>query len=114
MGTVINHGVIDGVDPVTNLHNQHEYTKYISIHLRNKQTMSILAIGISMFNSINMMYGYAYGNAVLKDFATKLKNVVGGKGLVFRLDGDKICDLFKRVYQTGTQRGIQTCTESCT
>ena len=45
--------------------------------------MSILAIGISMFNSINMMYGYAYGNAVLKDFATKLKNVVGGKGLVF-------------------------------
>lgn len=89
VGTVINHGVIDGVDPVTNLHNQQEYTKYISIHLRNRQTMSILAIGISMFNSINMMYGYAYGNSVLKDFATKLKNVVGGKGLVFRLDGAK-------------------------
>ena len=35
------------------------------------------------------MYGYAYGNAVLKDFATKIKNVVGGKGLVFRLDGAK-------------------------
>lgn len=89
VGTVINHGVIDGVDPVTNLHNQQEYTKYISVHLKNKQTMSILAIGISMFNSINMMYGYAYGNSVLRDFATKLKNVVGGKGLVFRLDGAK-------------------------
>ena len=110
VGTVINHGVIDGVDPVTNLHNQQEYTKYISHHLSSKQTMSILAIGISMFNSINMMYGYAYGNSVLRSFAIKLKNIVGGKGLVFRLDGAKfaICsNIYTRQELKEVYRHIQ-------
>lgn len=110
VGTVINHGVIDGVDPVTNLHNQQEYTKYILNHLSNKQTMSIITIGISMFNSINMMYGYAYGNSVLKDFATKLKNIVGGRGLVFRLDGAKfaICsNVYTRQEMQEVYRHIQ-------
>lgn len=110
VGTVINHGVIDGVDPVTNLHNQQEYTKYISLHLSSKQTMSILAIGISMFNSINMMYGYAYGNSVLRSFAIKLKNIVGGKGLVFRLDGAKfaICsNIYTRQELKEVYRHIQ-------
>ena len=110
VGTVINHGVIDGVDPVTNLHNQQEYTKYILHHLSNKQTMSIITIGISMFNSINMMYGYAYGNSVLKDFATKLKNIVGGRGLVFRLDGAKfaICsNVYTRQEMQEVYRHIQ-------
>ena len=110
VGTVINHGVIDGVDPVTNLHNQQEYTKYITHHLSNKQTMSIMTIGISMFNSINMMYGYAYGNSVLRDFAVKLKNIVGGRGLIFRLDGAKfaICsNVYTRQEMQDVYRHIQ-------
>ena len=89
VGTVINHGVIDGVDPVTGLHNINEYTKFVSAQLKDKQVFSIISIGISVFNNINMMYGYAYGNAVLKDFAVKIKNIIGGRALLFRLDGAK-------------------------
>lgn len=89
VGTVINHGIIAGVDPVTGLHNQQEYTKYIQRKIDGENSMTILAVGISMFNSINMMYGYATGNSALGQFAEKTKALVGGRGLLFRLEGAK-------------------------
>ncbi|MGN0394417.1 MAG: EAL domain-containing protein [Coprococcus sp.] len=94
VGTIVNHGIVDCVDPVTNLHNNNEFNKIIKLNMESRLAFSVLGIGIDMFNNINMLYGYAYGNEVLKKFAIELKNIIGGRGMLYRLDGAKFAVCF--------------------
>jgi diguanylate cyclase (GGDEF)-like protein/PAS domain S-box-containing protein len=115
VGMIVNHGIMDGVDAITGLHNQQEFSKFINKHVEKRDTFTIIEVGISMMNSINMIYGYSYGNDMLKRFAALLKNAVGGNGVVFRVDGAKfaICTkLYTRDKITALYRNIQDMAEA--
>lgn len=87
-GTLINHGIIDNVDPVTSLYNVYEFLNRIKQLQEEKEQepISVLLIGIILFQDINYAYGYAFGNKVLRTYGEQLKELVRGHGRVFRMD----------------------------
>jgi diguanylate cyclase (GGDEF)-like protein len=88
-GTIVNHGIIDSIDPITNLHSHKQFMNRLHGMIEEKHPMIVMKIGISMFSHINVMYGYMYGNEVLRRFAEQLCETVGKCGEVYRLDGAK-------------------------
>lgn len=88
-GTIINHGIVDEVDPVTNLHTNAEFTKSIHRLIEERTAACVVKVGIEHFRHINAMYGQEGGNQVLRLFGIELQDLVAGKGRVFRLEGAK-------------------------
>lgn len=117
-GTLTNHGIVDNVDPITNLYNIYEFSKYLSRMKTEHQSAHILCIGINQFSEINTVYGYITGNQILQKFALKLQDLIRGNGRLFRLDGVKfsmileqsspeiIDELYKKITDIG-RCGIQ-------
>ncbi len=54
---------------------------------KNKSELTVLLLCINNFSEINDTYGYECGNAILREFAWKLKNIVGSDVKTFRMDG---------------------------
>ncbi len=88
-GTIMNHGIVDEVDPVTNLHTNAEFTKSIHRLIEERTAACIVKVGIEHFRHINAMYGQEGGNQVLRLFGIELQDLVAGRGRVFRLEGAK-------------------------
>ncbi len=88
-GTIINHGIVADVDPVTNLHTNGEFTKSIHRLLEERSAACLLNLGIEQFRHINTMYGQEGGNQVLRLFGMELQELAHGKGQVYRLEGAK-------------------------
>ena len=98
-GTITNHGIIDTIDPVTNLGNTFSFLDYITKVQQEKQGVDILVIGISEFHVINDSYGYETGNVILHNFAQKMLKITDKGMQLFRLNGVKfafVIDDFSR------------------
>lgn len=52
-------------------------------------SISLIMIDIDYFNSVNDLYGHAYGDAILKEFAQYLKTFVRGMDIVTRYGGEE-------------------------
>lgn len=88
-GTIINHGIADNIDPITGLYNIYEFLNTARDLIKDKLRAGVLMLGFNHFSDINDIYGYVFGNAILKDFATKVKALLNGEGQLFRMDGAK-------------------------
>ncbi len=88
-GTIVNHGIVDEVDPVTNLHSNAGFTKRIHRLVEERTPACVVKVGIEHFRHINAMYGQQGGNQVLRLFGIELQDLVAGKGQAFRLEGAK-------------------------
>lgn len=54
---------------------------------KNKIDISVLEIGINNFSNINDVYGYLFGNRVLREFASLIYSVVReAGGMIFRMN----------------------------
>ena len=53
-----------------------------------------MQLGINRFSIVNDVYGYAFGDKVLKKIADKLVTVTRGVGNVYRMDGAKFAIIF--------------------
>lgn len=89
VGTIQNHGVIENVDPVTNLYNVYEFLNYMKKVQNGGIPVDILVLGISGFHLINDTYGYTNGNRILKDLGQQLRELAGEDKKLFRLNGMK-------------------------
>ncbi len=103
-GTIINHGIVDEVDPVTSLHTNAEFTKSIHRLIEERTAACVVKVGIEHFRHINAMYGQEGGNQVLRLFGIELRDLVAGKGRVFRLEGAKFAFYLYDVDQDETRR----------
>lgn len=88
-GVIANHGIIDNIDPTTSLYNLYEFLHALKVIREKKRVVTILMLGIKRFADINDVYGYSFGNKVLKEFAHCLRNMCKGRGMVYRMDGAK-------------------------
>ncbi len=88
-GTIRNHGVLDSFDPVTNLNNLYSFFSDIKARCKEKKKSTVLVIGLSQFSGINDIYGYTFGNDVLKELAFHMLITLGPFGKVYRLEGTK-------------------------
>ena len=90
-GSIINHGVIDNVDPVTNLYNVYRLVDELRAYKSEKKAVSLLVVSINSFRRINNTYGFEFGNKVLRRFAQLMLEQVRDRGRIFRLNSVKFC-----------------------
>lgn len=98
-GTITNHGIVDNIDPVTNLYNVYEFLKTLGRVKNQRIKGTILGIAINQFSEINSAFGYDIGNKALLEFANRLRTVINGKGQAFRLDGAKFALFINESYR---------------
>ena len=91
-GSITNHGITERVDATTNLYNVYSFLQ--EIRKRNGEKWLIMQLGINRFSIVNDVYGYAFGDKVLKKIADKLVTVTRGVGNVYRMDGAKFAIIF--------------------
>ena len=80
-------------DPLTGLYNR----RYLDSHLRSLlarsadsgEPVSLLMFDIDLFKSVNDVHGHASGDAVLVEFAERLRDGVRGTNLVARFGGEE-------------------------
>lgn len=95
VGTIENHGIMDNIDATTNLYNIYEFWRYMKKAKEEKLDSYLLVIGVNNFSEINDVYGYAFGDKVLRAVAAKLYTMVRKEGYVFRLDGVRFACCFE-------------------
>lgn len=107
-GTITNHGIQDNVDPTTNLYNLYEFLHELKKLREQRIDAKVLLIGFRHFSNINNVYGYHFGNEVMRCFGVELRELVKGRGSLFRMDGTRFAvvstsmsiDEIKELYQT--------------
>ena len=80
-------------DPLTGLHNR----RYMESHLKTLvdeaaqrgKTLSLLITDIDYFKAVNDTHGHDVGDAVLKEFALRLRRNIRGIDLACRLGGEE-------------------------
>ncbi len=80
-------------DPLTGLHNR----RYLDGHLQNlfdravtrRRPLSVMIADIDRFKSINDRWGHDAGDAVLREFAARLRRNLRGIDLVCRYGGEE-------------------------
>ncbi|MBQ8417430.1 MAG: EAL domain-containing protein [Phascolarctobacterium sp.] len=94
-GTLINHGIADFVDPVTGLYNHYKFLQTKKELMRAKQPMHIMLIGLNNFSDINFTYNFFFGNIILNQFATKIRNMLNESSTIFRMEGPRFAIISK-------------------
>ena len=95
LGTIENHGIMDNVDATTNLYNIYEFWRYMKKAKEEKKDSYLLVLGVNNFSEVNDVYGYAFGDKVLREVASKLYTLVRREGYIFRLDGVRFACCFE-------------------
>ncbi|MBO5487677.1 MAG: EAL domain-containing protein, partial [Eubacterium sp.] len=94
VGSIENHGIMDNVDAITHLYNIYEFSKFISRRRDAGEYLTVVMLGINKFNQINETYGYIFGNRVLREFGNRMRDVIKGRGMLFRMDGVRFACCF--------------------
>ena len=87
VGTIVNHGIVENIDATTNLYNIYEFWKNLRVVRESGECCKILMLGVNNFSDINAVYGYSYGDKVLRGLSSILLEMVSGIGKVYRMDG---------------------------
>ena len=83
-------------DELTGLRNSKFLMDYLDTALRhpNKRNKAVLLLNFVSFKTLNMTYGYMYGNEILKQIAFKIQEAVQSDEKLFRFDGDRFVVVF--------------------
>ena len=76
-------------DPLTDLPNRLNMSSYLEEHLGSGRPCAVLMLDLDRFKAINDTLGHAAGDALLKQVAKRLFNVIKEKEKIFRLGGDE-------------------------
>ncbi|MCR5209186.1 MAG: EAL domain-containing protein [Lachnospiraceae bacterium] len=88
-GAIRNHGLYGHVNGLTGLRNKYGFFEDLKVAISKEQGFVVSALSLTHFSAINTVYGYEFGNLVVQKFARKLVEVIGNRGLIYRLDGVK-------------------------
>ncbi|MBO6214190.1 MAG: GGDEF and EAL domain-containing protein [Lachnospiraceae bacterium] len=89
-GSIINHTIMDIVDPTTGLFNRDKLILDMRGRAKEKKPYYLVMVGVRNFFTINNAYGYETGNHVLQEIANRALARKGQNGSVYRIDGVKI------------------------
>ena len=79
---------IQSSDSLTGMLNRHSYDNRI-MHLTEEST--IISIDIDFFKRCNDTYGHVFGDDILKEVSSVIKESLGRDGLCYRTGGDEFC-----------------------
>ena len=85
-GSLTVHKGEEEYDAVTDLPKIQSFLSHISkIKKENKECL-LMALKLKHFTNINALYGYDFGNKTLYELAKMIRNIIGDKGCVYRLE----------------------------
>jgi diguanylate cyclase (GGDEF)-like protein len=80
-------------DPLTSLYNRRALEEVLpsmlSESMRQQRPVSVAMIDLDHFKTINDQYGHAFGDSVLKAFATHLGSLSRKRDLLYRMGGEE-------------------------
>ena len=82
-------------DGLTNIYNRKYFDYCYNKAILKRENISILMIDIDDFKKINDTYGHDIGDAVIKNTAKVIDNLLDKNDLVFRYGGEEFCVLVK-------------------
>ncbi len=122
-------GVTDGL---TGLSSPKQFERDVDSFIKDNPNSKNLMIHIDIddMSMCNNIFGYEYGNALIKEFASKLRNIKSKDKLVCKAASDKFClfvknitnhaemvlfieklhNLLRKPYHTATENGVFTAT----
>jgi diguanylate cyclase (GGDEF)-like protein len=84
---------LSGVDPLTKLPNRYFFYRYLNKAINKAKVentfLALLYIDLDRFKFINDTLGHTYGDLLLKETSTRLKECEGTKNMVARMGGDE-------------------------
>ncbi len=82
-------------DPLTGLYNRRYFEQALAEYLREftrlGAPLAVLTLDLDHFKSVNDTYGHDAGDVVLKQLATRLKNLTREHDIVARTGGEEFC-----------------------
>lgn len=108
-GAIQNHSSLSYLDTVTGLRSLYGFFEDMKASFWNQENCVLLLLGLSGFSDINDLYGYTFGNSVLRSLANVVQGEFANGGAVYRMDGTKfavlshsltaqqICDVYTRL-----------------
>ncbi len=96
-GAIKNHGSLSYIDTITGLRSLYGFFDDLKTLLWKKAKTTAVIIGITGFSIINDVYGYKFGNKVLRKLSNFIKNIFGNAGAVYRMDGTKFAILTRNM-----------------
>lgn len=88
-GAIKNNSSLSYIDTITGMKSLYSFFDDIKSFIWNKIKTSLLIIGINKFSFINEVYGYEFGNNVLRVFSKYIKDIFSDYGDIYRMDGTK-------------------------
>ena len=80
-------------DDMTGLYNRRYFDRHLGVMLSKAQSqdrdMALMILDIDHFKSVNDNYGHDIGDAVLREFAARLKRNIRGVDLACRFGGEE-------------------------
>lgn len=78
-------------DELTGLRNSKYLSEYLYRVLRNpyRKNKAVLLLNFINFKTLNITYGFLYGDEILKQIAFKIRTLLDSEDLFFRFDGDR-------------------------
>lgn len=86
-GTIINYGIADDVDNTTHLATKSAFLRRLEELAVEERSKMVMMVMLDSFSSLNILYGFRFGDEVLRTFAAQLQNMIGTTGEVYHLDG---------------------------
>ncbi|MBR4626764.1 MAG: GGDEF and EAL domain-containing protein [Ruminococcus sp.] len=103
-GSIKNHGQLSYTDGVTGLRSMYGFIDDLKITCWKKQKSCVLYIGSNGFSEINDMYGYSFGNAVLRELSSVITEIFGEKCMVYKIDGPKFAIISTELSQEEVEK----------
>ena len=85
-GTITNYGISASVDNVTHLSSKSAFLRRLEEMTREERQTTVVMVVLDKLSSINTLYGYRYGDEVLRHFGGRLQELVGERGTVYHMD----------------------------
>lgn len=88
-GTIKNHDVISYIDNMTGLRSLYSFFDDLKAMFWKHEKSVILLVGVNGFSNINDIYGYSFGNSILRMLSNLLTENFRNYGQIYRMDGTK-------------------------
>lgn len=103
------------IDELTGIANKRNFDnklqEMIEFAPEPEQSIVVGVIDLDGFAAINNVFGYAFGDEVLKEAAKRLQSIVWGKGFVARYEGDEFAFILNAVCDE--QEALRIGTDIC-
>ncbi|MDE5584636.1 MAG: EAL domain-containing protein [Ruminococcus sp.] len=99
-GAIKNHGSLSYIDTITGLRSLYGFFDDLKTLIWKKIRTTAIVIGVTGFSIINDVYGYKFGNKVIRQLADIINDVFTNSGAVYRMDGIKFAVLTQNMNET--------------